>query len=124
MTKNELNMDYLKGTKIVEDLRECEEYLRESCNAKHEKDICEAMADLDVCRVFLEVKLYGHTYIIGSLCPKTYYPEPVSSYEDAVERIALVFNRLKAKDENKNYTFPAAKLENITALLGKNLLCL
>ena len=94
---------YLKSAKIVEDLRKCEEYLLKLCNSEHEKDICGSVADLDECRLFLEAEFHKgdlsfHTYRIGSL--KSRFCETrVSSYEDVVKRINLVFDQVKGKDE-------------------------
>lgn len=110
--------EYLKSAKIIEDLRVCIEYLRELCNSKHEKNICKSMLDLNECRLFLKKELHKgdlsfHTYPIGYFC------EAVSSYEEAVKRINLVFDKIKGEDEKA-----VRLLENIIILMGKNLLYL
>ena len=115
---------YLKSIKIVEDLRKCEEYLLELCNSnQRNRNICEALTDLDECRLFLEAEFHKgdlsfHTYRIGSL--KSRFCETgVSSYEDVVKRINLVFDQMKGKDEKITQL-----LENIIISMGKNPLCL
>ena len=96
---------YLKNIKIVEDLMKCEEYLLELCNSnQRNRNICEALTDLNECRLFLEKELHKgdlsfHTYTISSFSPKSYFCEAVSSYEEAVRRINLVFEKIKGEDE-------------------------
>jgi hypothetical protein len=106
--------------KTIEDLKKCVNCLLESCNSKHEKNICQAVKDLDACRLFLEQELHNadlsfHTYTIGSFSPESYFCEAVSSYEEAVNRINLVFNEVKDGDEKI-----ARLLKNIITSMGKN----
>jgi hypothetical protein len=116
--------EYLKSEKIIEDLKECVEKLLKLCNSKRNKNICESMRDLNECRLFLEQELHKgdlsfNTYTIGSFNPESYYPELVSSYEDAAKRINLAFNKIKNEDDK------AVKLlKGIVILMEKNPLCL
>ena len=111
--------EYLKSAKIVEDLKICVEYLRKLCNSKRGKNICESMSDLNECRLFLEKELHKgdlsfNTYTIGSLGPKSYFCEAVSSYEETAKRINLVLDKNKAGDEKV-----VKLLKNIIVLMGK-----
>lgn len=111
---------HFNAVKTVEDLKKCVDYLLELCNSKNEKNICESMRDLDACRLFLERELYKcdlsfHTYSMGSLSPKSYLCEAVSSYEEAVNKINLVFNKTKDRDEKI-----AQLLKNIITSMEKN----
>ena len=90
--------EYLKSAKIIKDLKVYVEYLRKLCNSKQKKNIYESMRDLNECRLFLEQEFHKgdlsfHTYTIGSFSPKSYFCEPVSSYEETVKRINLAFRQ-------------------------------
>lgn len=78
------------------------------------------MRDLNECRLFLEKELHKgdlsfHTYTIGSFNPESYYPEPVSSYKEAVKRINLAFDKIKNEDDKT-----VKLLKNIVILTKKN----
>ncbi len=115
--------EYLKSEKIIEDLKECVGSLLKLCNSKRDKNICGAMRDLNECRLFLEQELHKgdlsfHTYTIGSFSPESYYCELVSSYEEAIKRINLAFDKIKNEDD-KTVKLIIAKI-NFKVYYNKN----